>query len=71
LPEEPLRYFDNQATRILSLGFFFSAFSFRGFSFASHVLTIPSNFGGTMIFARVRRFPHMGLATDILFLNVT
>jgi hypothetical protein len=65
LPEEPFRYFDNQATRIPSLGFFFS-----GFSFSSHVLSVPSSIGGTLRFARVRRFPQMGLATDILFLNV-
>jgi hypothetical protein len=67
LPEEPFRYFDYQATRIPSLGFFFSG----GFSFSSHVLIIPSSIGGTMILARVRRFPQMGLETDILFLSVT
>ena len=61
------RYFDYQATRIPSLGFFFSC----GFSFSSHVLIFPSSIGGTMILARVRRFPQMGLETDILFLSVT
>jgi hypothetical protein len=71
LPEQPLRYFDNLAARILSPGFFISGFSFKGFSFGSHVLTIPSSIGGSMLFARARRFPQMGLETDILFLNVT
>jgi hypothetical protein len=47
LPEQALRYFDNLAMSILSVGFFFSL----------HVSTIPPGISGTMAIARAWHFP--------------